>query len=340
MTIKISTGLPNCREGRQNLIGSVTVNTIQRIARCADELGYYALWPNEFLLTDPSVSNRYAAPPALYDTIVTMSYAAAATERIRLTPSTIVLPFHEPILLSRQIATLDAFSNGRITLGVGLGGTTEQFRRVYHGLEKPNRGQMMDEYVEALRVLWTSKSATFHGRYTSFENIEAYPHPVQDPLPIFMAGEAEGVFRRLAAHGQGWIDASQLPDDLKKSIETLSTYAREAGRPEAHFEIARQFYVSIARTEEEARANHAASFPPATVPQAPAAGSSRMAGPTREASLIGTPEQILARLREYAAVGVTELCVIFYHPNDDSVEAQLRLFAEEVKPALESQSPH
>src|SRR5688572_28500402 len=215
MTVRISTGLPNCREGRQNLVGSVSREGMERSAVLAEALGFHALWPNEFLVTDPPVAARYATPPNLYDTIVTMSFVAAVTSRIRITPSTIVLPLHEPMLLSRQLATLDVFSGGRITLGIGLGGSTADYRKLHGELAGPNRGKIMDEYVPALRALWTERKATFKGEYVSFEDAESFPKPLQNPLPIFMAGHVEGVFRRLAKHGQGWIDSSMLPDDLR-----------------------------------------------------------------------------------------------------------------------------
>jgi probable F420-dependent oxidoreductase len=334
--VKISTGLPNCREGRQNAIGAVTVETIRRVAQVAEECGYYALWPNEFIVAEPRVAARYQAPPTLFDPIVTMSYVAALTERIRITPSTIVLPYHEPLLLSREIATLDVFSGGRITLGIGLGGAAAEFRRLRQTLENPNRGQMMDEYVQALRVLWSDSSATFQGSYVGFAEAESLPKPIQNPLPIFMAGHAEGVFRRLAAYGQGWIDSSMHPEDLEAHMERLRGYAVEAGRGDVDFELARQFYVSIADTEEEAKANHAESVPPATRPQPAEAGSPVTANAApQERFLIGTPDQILRRLRDYVAAGVTELCVIFYFPNDDAAERQLRHFATEVAPHLE-----
>ncbi len=333
MTVKISTGPPNCREGRQNLIGSVDRDAIVRAARLADELGYDALWPNEFIATDPAVARRYADPPNLYDTIVTMSYAAAATERIRLTPSTIVLPLHEPLLLSRQLATLDVFSGGRVTLGIGLGGSAEEYRRLHGTLDKPNRGLMMDEYLQALRALWTERYATFRGQYVDFAEVEAFPKPVQDPLPIFVAGQGEAMLRRLARFGQGWIDYALEPDDLRSAAGVIRQYAREAGRPDAAFEIARQFYVSIAPTEDEARTNLAAAVPPPTQPQAAAAGSPRAA---LEPTLVGTPDQIGARLADYAAAGATEICVIFYAPDVDATERQMRLFAAEVMPGLQA----
>jgi len=211
MALKFSTGLPNGREGRQHPIGSVRPEWIVRIARLADDLGYYALWPNEFFSTEPRVKARFADPPTLFDPIVTLSHVAAVTRRIRLTPSTIVLPLHDPLLLSRQIATLDVFSGGRVILGIGLGGSLADYRRLHGTVERPNRGQMMEEFLPALRTLWSERSATFKGRYVSFEDVETHPKPLQDPLPIYMAGHAEGVFRRIAAYGQGWINSFHLP---------------------------------------------------------------------------------------------------------------------------------
>ncbi|HYU18157.1 MAG TPA: TIGR03619 family F420-dependent LLM class oxidoreductase [Chloroflexota bacterium] len=331
MPVKFSTGLPNCREGRQNLIGSVDLGGMLRFARLADDLGYYSLWPNEFFVTFPEVAAKYLEPPNLYDTIVTMSYVAAATRRIRITPSTIVLPLHEPLLLSRQLATLDVFSGGRITLGIGLGGSTNEFRRLHGELRSPHRGQMMDEYVQALRVLWTERKATFRGQYTTFEDVESHPKPVQDPFPIFMAGHAEPVFRRLAAHGQGWIDSAMPPEELGSYAKRFREYAAEAGRGDVPLELARQFYVSMAATEQEAKANHAASVPPPTRAQAGPPPAPRS---PQERNLIGTPEFIRNRLAEYVAVGVTELCMIFFSSNGESAERQLRLFAEHVMPAF------
>lgn len=334
MTVRLSTGLPNCREGRQNRIGSVSRDGMQRTARLAEELGFYALWPNEFIATDPAVARRYSEPPNIYDTIVTMAFAAAVTERIRLTPSTIVLPLHEPLLLSRQLATLDVVSGGRITLGIGLGGSADEFRRLHGELAKPNRGQMTDEYIQALRVLWSERYATFCGEYVKISEVEAFPKPVQDPLPIFVAGQSEAMMRRAATLGQGWIDFALDPDSLREAIATLRQYLRDAGRDERTFEIARQFYVSIAPSEDEAKANHAAAVPPPTNPDAAAGGSSTGSLNIQEPSLIGTPDLIRSRLQEYVTAGATEIAVIFYAPDVDATERQMRLFAKEVMPDL------
>jgi probable F420-dependent oxidoreductase len=281
------------------------------------------------------VAKRYADPPNLYDAIVTMAYVASVTERIRLIPSTIVLPLHEPLLLSRQLATLDVFTGGRITLGIGLGGSAEEYRRLHGTLDKPNRGQMTDEYLQALRVLWKERYATFHGEYVSFDDAEAFPKPIQEPLPIFVAGQSEAMLRRAATFGQGWIDFAMDSDALRDTAAILRQYVREAGGDETSFEIARQFYVSIAASEEEAKANLAAAVPPPTNPDfAPSGPPSTLN--VNEPSLVGTPDQIRDRLEAYVAAGATEICVIFYAPDAEATERQMRLFAAEVMPSLQS----
>jgi alkanesulfonate monooxygenase SsuD/methylene tetrahydromethanopterin reductase-like flavin-dependent oxidoreductase (luciferase family) len=153
--VKFSTGVPNCREGRLNPIGSVDPAWMSDVAQAAEQLGYYSLWLNEFLETEPNVRVRFDNPPNYYDALTTLGYLAAQTRRIRFLPSVLVLPLHHPILLNRQAATLDVLSGGRLTLGVGLGGSREDYRRLRGELGAVNRGQMMDEFVQALRALWT-----------------------------------------------------------------------------------------------------------------------------------------------------------------------------------------
>lgn len=336
MTLRFSAGLPNCREGRLSPVGSVTIDGMQHVARVADELGYHSLWPNEIFTGRADVSERYTSLPSLFDCIVTMSYAAAVTKSIRLCSSTIVLPLHEPIVLSRQIATLDQFSGGRVILGIGLGGKAEEYKALHSNHEGVHRGNMMDEYIEALRLLWTKGSHTYKGTYAAFTDIESHTLPAQDPLPIYVAGPSEGVLKRVATYGQGWIVSRIGPDAVRANVERLYELAAEAGRAQERFEVARQFYVSIGRTQEEAEANYRAAMPGASASAPPTPTGS--GGPKRkdpgEYSIIGTPESISERIRTYQAAGVTEFAMIFYYPTPEAGEEQLRLFAEEVIPAF------
>ena len=330
MTVKFSAGIPNCREGRLNPIGSVDRSWLCDVAAAAEERGYHSLWLNEFLQTDPNVAVRFDEPPNYYDPLTTIGYLAARTEKVRFVTSTVVLPQHHPVLLNRQLATLDALSNGRVTLGIGLGGSANEFRRIRGDLGAANRGQMMDEFVEALRVLWRDDKASFSGRYVKFDNVQCFPKPTQTPLPIFMAGEAEGALRRLARFGDGWIDTFFPPDAMREKIGQIHGYVRDARGRDAPIEIARQFYISIATTQEAADANLKASLPNAK----PAQAARRREG--MEMNLVGTPGAIAARLKEYVTAGVTEICAIFYSPSAREALRQMELFARDVIPVVAS----
>jgi probable F420-dependent oxidoreductase len=326
--LRISTALHNCREGRLTPVRTVTPEWMREVAREADRLGYYSLWLNEFLDTDPKVRAASDVTPYYYDALVTIADAAARTERIRFLTSTLVLPLHHPLLLARQLATLDAFTNGRVSLGIGLGGTPEEFKRLRGELTKVHRGRMMDEYVEAIRALLEHDKASFEGTYASFRDVEIAPRPVQRRLPIFMAGHAAGVFQRLAAHGDGWIDSSTAPDEIAATIGRIGELRSSMGRDGA-VEVARQFYVAIGRTEAEAE-----EIADSTDTGADKAARARLTGVDR--TLIGTPDAIAGRIADYVAAGVTEVCAIFFASTASDVVRQMTLFAEEVTPRLRS----
>lgn len=203
---------------------------------------------------------------------------------------------------------------------------------MHRTLISPHRGTLMDEYIEALRVLWTDESATYTGRYTSFEGMQIQPKPAQSPIPIFLAGPSDAALRRVAKYGQGWIVSKIPPDEIRKRVDRLASLAREEGRGDERFEIARQFYVSIGASEEEARANHRASLPNAASTER--AGGSGKGDKPQENILIGTPDFIRARLHAYVEAGATEVCLIFYYPDVAAAERQLELFAREVMPAF------
>ncbi len=346
--MRFSTSLPNCREGRRNPIGSIGRDHVVRVAQLADELGYYSLWPNEFFTTPATIAQRYEDPPNLYDAVVTMSYALAATRRIRVTPSILILPMYEPIMLARQIATLDAYSGGRVTLGIGLGGSREEFEALRAGAPK-DRARYMDECMEAMRAIWTERRASYGGRYVKFTDLETHPKPVQRPLPVLRAGHGDAVFEGIAKYCQGWIDSNHTPEGITDQRERLRALFADAGRSNDAVYIARQFDVCIAETEAEAKAMVKAAVPPptraqATAPAAPvptpvspsASGDAAPRGAVRgqrgagARELVGTPAQVLEQLRPYIAAGVDEICAIFISPDVESAERQLRLFASEV----------
>jgi alkanesulfonate monooxygenase SsuD/methylene tetrahydromethanopterin reductase-like flavin-dependent oxidoreductase (luciferase family) len=172
----------------------------------------------------------------------------------------------------------------------------------------------------------------FTGQYVQFDGNETYPKPLQNPVPIFMAGEVESVFRRLARFGQGWIDYAFYPEALKQKVDEIRRYVREAHGKDSPVEIARQFFISLAPSKEEAEANRSRSAPPGK-------STAAVAPPhPMETTLVGAPADIAARLREYADAGVTEVCAIFFSPDAAGAVKQMELFAREVIPAVEARS--
>lgn len=333
--IRFSLGVPNCREGKAHPHGVVGADWMGPIARTADELGYNSLWLNELLQhqlaaqsrsDDPMASANFNSPANYFDPITIMSYMAAVTSRVRFTTATIILPHHHPVVLSRQIATLDHLSSGRVTLGVGLGGSADSFHALRGDLGAVNRGRMMDEYIDALRAQWESPRASFDGKYVNLRDAECYPKPIQQPVPIYVAGPSSAALERSAQRAEGWIDSHLLPQQLVEAKAYIDDHRRNGGRADGEFTIARQFYVSLSDTFGSALN---------TVREA-TNGASRQETVTDSQGrrIIGTPDDVVQTIGPYLDAGVSEVCVIFYAKSLNQVVHQAELFASKVVPQL------
>ena len=186
-----------------------------RAARRADELGFEALTISEHIVMPepmaPVMGRRFP------DALVAASVLAGATERIRLMTYVLVLPFRNPLVLAKQAATVDFLSNGRFLLGVGIGHTRDEFDAI--GVPFERRGARSNEYIEAMKELWTSDAPKFSGEFVEFADIAFEPKPVQRPHPpVLIGGNSKPAMRRAAKYGDGWlpwlITRSDLPDCL------------------------------------------------------------------------------------------------------------------------------
>lgn len=139
------------------------------------------------------------------------SYIAAITTKIKLFTSVSVVPYHPPVQRGKALATLDVVSGGRVLYGAGSGWMKVEFRRL--GIPFKQRAAITEEYLRAMKELWSS--ARFSGKYISFEDVEAFPKPVQKPgIPIYIGGFGNGPFRRVASVGDGWYRMSLSPKDV------------------------------------------------------------------------------------------------------------------------------
>ena len=188
---------------------------IVRIAQTADELGFDWLTVSEHIIIPDEMAEVMGRrfPEALS----AAAFLAGATKRIRVLPYVLVLPYRNPLLLAKQIATLDFVCGGRFTLGTGAGHIEKEFEV----LDVPfgERGTRTDEYLLAMKELWTSPAPSFHGRYVNFDKIAFEPKPVQRPHPpIFIGGNSRPAMRRAANFGDGWapwlVTREQLPERL------------------------------------------------------------------------------------------------------------------------------
>lgn len=216
------------------------------VARRAEELGFESVWAAEHLVFPTTFKSRYpytedGVPPInpatpLLDPLMVLAQIAAVTSRIRLGTNIYLLPLRHPLVTARLGVTLDVLSNGRLSLGVGVGWLEEEF--VAAGVDFARRGPLMRECVRALRALWTESEPEFHGKAFSFGPVKFEPKPVQKPHPpILVGGESDAALRRAAEIGDGWYGVRHTPDSVVPVLAKLKELRVAAGRDHLPFEI-------------------------------------------------------------------------------------------------------
>jgi len=213
-----------------------TPETILRVGRRAEELGYASLWTFQRVLSPVGAALRPAHASVL-DPVAALAYVAGHTERIRLGTATICAPFTAPALLAKTLTSLDVLSNGRLTAGLGMGWLAQEYAAA--GVPYERRGARMDEYLRCLQALWTRDPVEFAGEFYVVPRSHTGPRPVQKPHPpVLLGGAAKPALRRAGRLAQGWIASSgQDLHDLGASIEIVRAGAREAGRDPGALQI-------------------------------------------------------------------------------------------------------
>jgi probable F420-dependent oxidoreductase len=205
-----------------------TANLV-RIATRAEELGYDSLWSFQRLL-HPAEGDWGPMYRAVQDPLITLAHVAALTQRPRLGVAVVNAPFYSPILLAKQLATLDELSNGRLDAGLGLGWAEEEF--VAAGVDFARRGARTEEFIACLKAIWTEPVVEFEGEFYRVPAAQVEPKPLQQPHPpLLLGGVAERALRRVGRIADGWISSSR--HDLRgigADLELMRDAAREAGR--------------------------------------------------------------------------------------------------------------
>jgi probable F420-dependent oxidoreductase len=204
-------------------------DAIRRSAVQAEELGFADVWVSEHVILPKDAP--YPPSPLFYEPILTLTWAAAATKRVRLGSSVMVLPMHHPVPMAKQVATLQCLSEGRVIFGIGVGWMEAEFAAM--GVPFRERGRRTDESIALLRALWNDDPVTFKTKYITAEitDMRMRPRP-SAPIPIWVGGSSDKALERAIKLCDGWHGSRLPPDKAAPIIKRL-----RAGRPERSFAI-------------------------------------------------------------------------------------------------------
>ena len=207
---------------------------ITDLARAVEDAGLESLFITQHThvpasRTDLRDDEFHRADRHLLDPFVTLGAAGAVTSRIKLGTGICLVAQYDPIILAKQVATLDYVSRGRFLFGVGAGWLEEEMRN--HGLEPRLRWRILRERVLAMKRIWTEDEAAFHGDFVNFDAIWMWPKPIQKPHPpVLIAGSGPRALDRVVEFGDGWIPLVGSPEDIEPQIAELAALGRAAGR--------------------------------------------------------------------------------------------------------------
>jgi len=221
---------------------------IDAVAAAAEQHGFATLWSGEHVVMVDHPASRYpysadgriAVPAATdwIDPLIGLSFAAAATTTIGLATGVLLLPEHNPVVVAKQVATLDRLSGGRFTLGVGIGWSREEFDTL--GVPFERRDGRTAEYVAAMRTLWSDDIASFAGEFVHFERVRLNPKPVRDRrIPIVLGGNSDAALRRVVKWGDGWYGFN-LRDvaAVAERVALIRRLCADAGRDPSDLQLA------------------------------------------------------------------------------------------------------
>jgi probable F420-dependent oxidoreductase len=176
-------------------------DSLARWAMLTESLGYHFLMTSDHIALTPDVQSRYPAP--FYEPFTTLGWLAGLTQRVEIGSTVVILPYRNPLEVARMAANIDQLSGGRLLFGVGVGWSQQEFAAL--GVRFERRGALTDEYLAALKTLWTHDIASYQGRYLSFSEVHTAPRPARSPHPpIWVGGASDAAIRRAVRYGDAW----------------------------------------------------------------------------------------------------------------------------------------
>ncbi|MEQ9004189.1 MAG: LLM class F420-dependent oxidoreductase [Pseudomonadales bacterium] len=200
------------------------------VLRAAEDAGFESAWTGEHVVVIDPQEPPSPVPPSfpMLDTVAALSFAAGVTRTLKLGSGIILLAQRNPVVLAKELTSIDVLSKGRLIFGVGVGYVPREFEAI--GVPYEERGARVDEHIDVIRTLWTEDQPTFDGRFTRFSGIQQKPMPVQRPHPpIVIGGMSDAGYRRAVARGDGWYGFAQDEAAVAASLDGLRRAAAEAG---------------------------------------------------------------------------------------------------------------
>lgn len=275
-----------------------SVHTIHEAGLEAERAGFDSLWTTDHILVSEEHKDPYGN---LVESLVTLAYLAGITKNVKLATSIIVLPQRDPILLAKQIASLDQLSNGRVILGIGTGWMEKEFK--FLRTDFHSRGKLTDEWLKILKILWTERRPAFHGKWVTFEDTIFEPKPLQPGgPPIFIGGSSTAALRRVSMYGDGWHPVGLSVEDVVKGVQWLKTHTNRT-----------------IRTCLRMRVN-----------LAEASNSYQSPTGARQRQISGTPRQMIDAIGAYEGAGVERIVCVFSADTSQDYFNQLRYFKNEI----------
>jgi probable F420-dependent oxidoreductase len=293
--------LPNFRE-------------ILDLAEHAEALGFDSVWVGDSVLARPR-----------FEALTTLAAIAARTQRVQLGTAVLLPMLRHPVMLANEVASLDNVADGRLILGLGIGGNNPSVAQEFAACGVPiaRRVGLFEEGITLIRRLWTEPEVTFQGRYFQVQSVRLGLRPLQEPgVPIWLAGSGDNALRRVLRLGDGWVPISSSPPAFTADWERLQVLGQEMGRDALN--LHRCLYTTlnvnadIVQAERELRAFIESYY-----------GIPYEVQATRNGLCAGSVEQCIAWLKAFVAAGAQSIVVRFGSPDQ---KGQLARFAREVLP--------
>ena len=316
---------------------------IVKAAQNSEELGFDTIWLHDHVVWSSEMHRHHISSGAteaitdaqeanFFECMTTMSYLAAKTKDIQIGVACLVMPLRNPIYAAKQCATLDHLCDGRLLVGVGLGSKATRESSEFDVFEVPikGRGNRTDEYIEAMKAIWTQPMASYEGKYLKFDNAEIHPKPVQKPHPpVWVGGWMDQAAVRAGRYGEGWIPGWLSPKEMARGCEILRNTAEDAGRDPAGIKIAVEKLACIARTRDEAMTLALPTIRESSQTYERDVDNIQFA---LDRHIIGSVDDIRRRIDEFIEAGVQHFELKLIYPDMDTMQKEMLLWAEEIVP--------